>query len=294
MCNILIAGQNGIIGSFLYSELNAEHEITGIGSGSYSSQNYYDIDLTNNKIVENFVKEQNKFEVLIFLVGLAHAKGKNQNYPVFEKINFITLFNLLEAMKKFDKVPEKIIFSSTISVYGENMNKDIYSEEDDLSPNSPYAKTKILAENYLKQNFKVQSWILRFAPVYSENFKLNITRRTIIRGKNYKVGNGTNKLSLLNIKNIYFAINQILEDKVPSSIYNIADQKIYTFNDLLKFTNSKAQITIPRIIPKTAFVVGKLLKNIFLQENSIKLLTDNIYSTSKLEKYIKLPYTLSD
>ena len=30
-----------------------------------------------------------------------------------------------------------------------------------------YSKTKIEAENYLMQNFKSSSWILRLAPVYS-------------------------------------------------------------------------------------------------------------------------------
>ncbi|MBK7978845.1 MAG: NAD(P)-dependent oxidoreductase [Ignavibacteriae bacterium] len=291
---ILLAGQNGIIGSYLFNELKSHYHLFGIGKGAHISNNYCDLDLTDIKRVENFINQQIHFDVLIFLVGLAHDKGRNQDYPVFEKINFITLINLLESMKKLDKVPAKIIFSSTISVYGEKMDRDFYCEEDILNPNSPYAKTKILAENYLNKTFSNKSWILRFAPVYSEKFKLNITRRTTIKGKNYKVGKGENKLSLLNIKNIYYAVNQILEGKLPSGTYNIADQKIYTFNDLLNYTNIKTQITIPKIIPKTAYTLGKLLNNIFLQENSIKLLTDNIYSTTKLEKYIKLPYSLSD
>lgn len=292
MKKILLAGQNGIIGSFLYEELNKNNEITGIGSGSFNSPNYFNLDLTNIKDVEHFVKQQNNFDVLIFLVGLAHDKGKNQDYPVFEKVNFLTLFNLLETLKKADKLPDKIIFSSTISVYGEKIDKDVYFEDDELTPNSPYAKTKILAENYLNQNFNNHSWILRFAPVYSDNFKLNITRRTIIKGKNYKVGNGNNKLSLLNIKNIYFVVNEIIKDNLPSGTYNIADNKIYSFNDLLKYSNTKVQITISKIIPKTAYLLGKFTGNIFLQENSIKLLTDNIYSTKKIEKYINLPHSL--
>jgi len=119
---ILLAGQNGIIGSFLFDELNSENEITGIGKGPFNSQNYFDIDLSNKNEVEAFVKDSSKFDVLIFLVGLAHAKGKNKDYPVFEKINFITLFNLLESMKQQNMVFEKIIFSSTISVYGEKIN----------------------------------------------------------------------------------------------------------------------------------------------------------------------------
>lgn len=290
---ILLVGQNGIIGSFLFDKLNSENEITGIGKGPFNSQNYFNIDLLNRNEVKNFVKSSKKFDALIFLVGLAHAKGKNKEYPVFEKINLITLLNLLEMLEKENKIPKKIIFSSTISVYGEKIDKDIYKEEDILSPSTPYAKTKILAEQYLKQNYKEKSWILRFAPVYSEKFKLNIERRTLIKGKRYKVGDGKNKLSLLNIKNISMAIKEILNDHCPSGTYNLADSTVYSFNDLLAYSNGVNKVfTIPKVVPKLAFFAGRLTKNIFLQENSIKLLTDNIFSTERLEKYIKLPHSL--
>ena len=74
----LLAGQNGIIGSFLYDELKNDHEIVGIGKGEFNSPNYLNLDLSNIKDVESFVKRSEQFDVLIFLVGLAHAKGKNQ------------------------------------------------------------------------------------------------------------------------------------------------------------------------------------------------------------------------
>jgi len=290
---ILIAGQNGIIGSFLYNELKEKHEIIGIGKGKFDSSNYFDVDLSDENIVKDFVKSSEKFDVLIFLVGLAHDKGKNQDYPVFEKVNFITLLNLLEALKKENKVPDRIIFSSTISVYGEKIDKDVYKEEDELSPNSPYAKTKILAEQYLKNNFKKKSWILRFSPVYSDKFNLNIKRRTLIKGKHYKVGDGAKKLSLLNIKNISFVMKVIINNNIPAGTYNLADNMAYSYNELLAHSNAKKIITMPRIIPRIAYYVGRITNNIFLQENSIKLLTDNIYSTERLKKFIKLPYTLS-
>lgn len=85
MSKILLAGQNGIIGSFLYDTLKDNEEIKGIGKGQLDVPNYTDIDLSNIKEVEKFVKSTDRFDVLIFLVGLTHAKGKNQNYPVFKK-----------------------------------------------------------------------------------------------------------------------------------------------------------------------------------------------------------------
>ena len=64
-----------------------------------------------------------------------------------------------------------------------------YSEEAVISPESPYAVTKLKAENYLLRNYPEKSWILRLAPIYSNKFNLNIDRRTKL-GKTFKVGDG--------------------------------------------------------------------------------------------------------
>lgn len=293
MKRILIAGQNGTIGSFLSDVLSTDYNIIGIGKGEFGSSSYTNIDLLNIREVGDFIKSNPKFDNLIFLVGLAHDKGKNQDYPVFEKVNFITLFNLLESCKKYDKIPDKIIFSSTISVYGEKLNKEVYSENDKLLPSSPYAKTKILAEKYLEENFNEKSWVLRFAPVYSDDFTLNIDRRTRIKGRFYKVGKGENKLSLLNIKNISYTIKEILNGNIPPSKFNLADEKIYSYNELIKGVNAVNVLQLPSFLFRIVYFLGQLSNNIFLKENSIKLLTDNIYSTEKLKKYISLPYSLN-
>jgi len=163
-----------------------------------------------------------------------------------------------------------------------------------LSPNSPYAKTKILAEKYLTKYFKENSWILRFAPVYSNQFKLNIERRTKIKNRFYKVGDGTNKLSLLNIKNISYIIKEIIADKIPPDIYNLADTQIYDYDGLLKNRGASNVLSIPKFIPIFAYYIGKLTNNIFLLENSVKLISDNIYSTKKLQKYTQLPFTIKN
>ena len=101
-------------------------------------------------------------------------------------------------MGKVNRLPNKIIFSSTISVYGESICQNIYNEDSATSPISPYAITKLEAEKYLQNNYNSQSWILRFAPVYAPEFQLNIKRRTKVFGSFYKVGSGDIELSLCN------------------------------------------------------------------------------------------------
>jgi len=291
---ILIAGSNGIIGSQLFSHLSKDSNVLGVGYEKLSQNNYSQLDLTIKENVSTFVKENKTFSSLIFLIGLAHSKGKGAEYNKFYIVNVQTLINLLKEMKSQNKLPDKIIYSSTISTYGDKFNQNIYLEDSELIPKSPYAITKLEAEKYLLENFKEKSWILRFAPVYTPTFLLNISRRTKIKNKFYKIGNGNNKLSLLSIKNIENVIQAIIEDKVPSGIYNVSDEKEYSFNDLLKYSDAKSILIVPSIFVKSLFYMNKLIKNNFIHENSIKLLTDNIYPSTKLQKFVKLDYTLSD
>jgi nucleoside-diphosphate-sugar epimerase len=292
--SILLAGANGMIGSFLYNRFNKDYSITALDYSKGSIEdNFFSIDLIQEADVETFAEKSPKCYALIFLVGLAHKKGKGQEYDEFRSINKQTLVNLLSALEVQGKLPNKIIFASTISVYGERINQNIYNEDSEKTPFSPYAVTKLEAEEYLLKNYGVQSWVLRFAPVYSPDFQLNINRRTQSGNWFYKVGNGSKKLSLCNLENIGSAVQGILEDKVPSGIYNISDTKDYSYNDLLKYVNAKWIVRIPTFLVKGLYVVGKMMNNIFLKENATKLISDNIFPSDKIREYIELPNTLN-
>jgi UDP-glucose 4-epimerase len=285
---ILIAGGNGFIGNYISKYLQDKYEICSIGYEEYSSYNYCKVDLTQLEEVIKYVKSLPVVGTLIFLTGLAHSKGKNKDYQEFYNINVNTLINLLTTLKDYNKLPSKIIFASTISVYGENWKRETYDEKIRLSPKSPYARTKMEAEKYLLENYKNNSWILRFSPVYADNFMLNIDRRTIIKNKFYCVGDGKAKLSLLNIQNIKKVIHSIIENKVPSGVYNLADKKTYNYLDLLEFQNAEKIIHIPKFIMYLLYKLGQLIRINYLIENSIKLSTNNIFIPDKIHKFINL------
>lgn len=291
---LLLCGSNGFIGTFLFDELIDEYSIYGLDYGPpRNGDKNYSIDLTNEENVNTIASKLPQCDSIIFLVGLAHKKGKGEEIDEFRRINKQTLVNLLIALDKENKVPNKIIFASTISVYGEQINTDIYNEDSDKNPISPYAVTKLEAEQYLLENYPTQSWILRFAPVYAPNFGLNIDRRTKAAGLFYKVGKGDQKLSLCNLENIGTAVQGILEDKVPTGIYNISDEIDYSYNDLLKFMNAKWIIPIPRIFVKALYYLGTMMNNIFLKENATKLISDNVFPSSKIRQYISLSENLN-
>ena len=288
---ILILGSSGIIGSSLLSFLSSYFNGKDTEIHGCSSQN---LNLLIKEDVENFVSENSRYNIIIFLVGLAHSKGKKKDLDQFYNINFKTLRNLFKYLKKYKKIPDKIIFSSSISVYGERYGQNKYKEESLKIPLSPYAVTKLMAEDYLLTNFKSITWILRFSPVYSKTFRLNLERRTLIFKKLFRVGNGRKKLSLCNLRNINIVIKNIINGGVPSGAYNISDNKIYIYNDLLRQYNDHKIIPIPIFSIYIVYVIGIISNNIFLRENSLKLMTDNIYCSKKIRNYIRLNYILKD
>jgi nucleoside-diphosphate-sugar epimerase len=284
---ILIAGASGNIGSFLFHQLKSQFKTIGLSNNS-SNQDYISIDLLNKSKIDNLIKDIEPFSILIFLVGRAHKKGNQRDIELYYQNNYNTLINLMLFIKKYDKIPDKIIFGSTISVYGERMHQEIYLEKTELKPLSPYAITKIEAEQYLLHNFNTRTWILRFSPVYAANFLLNIEKRTKIGNYYFKVGDGGKKISLCNINNIGQSIEGILKNKVPPGIYNISDENEYSYNDLLKYIDAEKVFEIPYSLVKIIYFLGKIAKNIYLKENSIKLLSNNLFPSNKIRKYLNL------
>ncbi|SVB14581.1 uncharacterized protein METZ01_LOCUS167435 [marine metagenome] len=295
MKKILLAGGNGIIGSYLCFQLKEQASVTSIGYSNYpNKKDFINIDFTKMSQVTEFAEICDHFDVLIFLVGLVHSKGKGKNLPDFNKVNYQTLLNLLSALKNNNKIPEKIIFASTISVYGERFDQSYYKENNKLYPLSPYAITKRKAEKYLQNNFSNKSWILRFAPVYSTNYLINIHRRTKINHYFYRVGDGLNKLSLCNINNIKLAIEGIINNQIPPDIYNLSDKKYYNYKELLEWQKAPFTWPIPVYFIKLLYWISKIIKHIFLIENTIKLITDNVYPSDKIRSFIDLPANLHD
>ena len=95
------------------------------------------------------------------------------------------------------------------------------------------------------------------------------------------------------MENIGSAVQGILEDKVPSGIYNISDEIEYSYNELLKYVNAKWIVRIPTFLVKGLYVVGKIMNNIFLKENATKLISNNVFPSDKIREYIELPNTLN-
>lgn len=295
---VLITGVNGFIGSNTYNKLKDKHEVIGIDIAKKSNicDTYIHCDITDENQIIEIMKNNKDINSIIHCAALAHNKGNDLSFDRFMKVNYEATKFLVDASNKYLEL-EQFIFLSTISVYGEQMKKSVYIETDECFPKSPYAVAKKKSEEYIEHNCKSPYFILRLAPVYSEEFKLNIQRRTEMKGLNYIVGKGDNKLSLCNVKNIVDVANNIIDGNVAKNeIYNISDEKEYSFKDMLDINKvSKFKVFVPRLAISILYGINKAtIKKQFIDENSIKLISDNIYSSNKIGTNIKIKYTLSD
>lgn len=293
---VLITGVNGFIGSNIYNGLKDNHEILGISQSKKSNKcdNYICCDLTDKENLEKVIKEHRDIDVIVHCAALAHNKGNDLSKERFMKVNYEVTKYLVDISNEYLKL-KHFIFLSTISVYGERMDKDVYIESDECYPKSPYAVAKKKSEEYIEANCRSPYYILRLAPVYSDEFRLNIQRRTEMKGFNYIVGNGKSKLSLCNINNIVVTIYNIIDKNVEKNeIYNISDEEIYSFASIIEVNNvSKMKLRVPKIGIQLLHRINKItINNQFIDENSIKLVSDNIYPSKKISKNINLKYDL--
>ena len=125
------------------------------------------IDIRQSSKIQNLFKN-NYFDVVMHFAAQAGVRYSLINPKKYIEVNKKGFENLLNALK--EKPPQKIIFASSSSVYG-NSKKLPTNEKNILKPNNVYAKTKInnekLAKMY-KKKFGLNICGLRFFTVYGE------------------------------------------------------------------------------------------------------------------------------
>lgn len=183
--NILVTGGAGYIGSTLclhlkkkYHKIFKVYVIDNLSSGKIKYLNcdkFFKIDLNNKFKLNNFFRK-NRVDIVVHLAGYTNLRDKSSKK--FYVNNFLATKNLVDNIVKFRI--EKLIFSSTASVYGNPKNIPVV-ETSKTFPISYYGKSKLKAENYIKK-FSL------------ENFSSIIFRFFNVSGANvfYKIGEDKN------------------------------------------------------------------------------------------------------
>jgi nucleoside-diphosphate-sugar epimerase len=310
MKRIVITGVNGIIGSELCRRfIGKGYYVIGIDRTESEEREenneqfkYVKLDITDKDKAGQFFSDLS-FDYLIHGAALVHKNSPDLSFDNFMKINFEGTKNIFDSVagNKSNSGFGGAVFFSTIEVYGGEGRDGVISEGDECKPITFYGKSKLAAEKYLlnlNKEDKLPIVILRLTPVYSKNFLRNVKRRVFIGGDKffYRVGNGEQKISLCSRNNVIDVLEACIEGKVPfGEVFNIADDKVYSFNDLSNYFRELVggnRITVK--IPKCIVHYGIRLVSLMFSSRKERLLSiyykltkDNIYSIEKAKKLFK-------
>lgn len=302
---ILITGINGFIGQHIARRLlKEEYNILGVSledNCAINNENliYKKIDITNYKRINQVFKNYH-IEGVIHLAAIVHQNPKARLKEIYYNVNYRASKNIFRHC--VENNVKKLLFTSTIEVYKEQEEKIIH-ENFECNPHSVYGRTKLLAEKSLISiaNNKLNYAIVRLAPVYAENFKLNINKRIYIVPKKlaYYFKKGDYLFNFCSINNVTDFISETLKNPdFKSGIYNLSDSKNYNVRQIIslekKQCNLKWVIRLPYYICLALiFLYEKIYCKLLKKESIIsiynfkKLFRGTIYSNIKARKIVK-------
>ena len=163
MEKLLFTGGTGFLGKNTRSILDGMYEVTTCGIS------------TDDMLKANLAKEvptlDQHYNVVLHACGKAHVLPKSEaEKQAFFDVNYQGTVNLCSALENVG-VPKALIFISTVAVYGCEFGK-LITENHPLNGDTPYAKSKIMAEEYLVR------WCQK------NNVILGILRPSLLAGKN--------------------------------------------------------------------------------------------------------------
>lgn len=256
MKKLLFTGGTGFLGHNIRPILDKIYEVHTLG---LSAEN----DIRTN-LAQNVPDINIQYDVVLHAAGKAHVVPKTEaDKQAFFLVNYQGTINMCKALEKVG-VPKAFIFISSVAVYGCEYG-ELITEEHPLKGESPYAKSKIMAEEYLTK------WCSEHGIV------LGILRPSLLAGKNAPgnlgaMVNGIRKGYYMNIaggkviKSILMAediarLVPILEEK--GGTYNVCDTRQPSFGEIsmsvAKQLGKGTPLSIPYWIAWCMAKVGDLL-----------------------------------
>lgn len=277
--SILVTGGAGYIGSHTVKLLKKNNSDVvvfdnlsrGHKEALPSNVTFENVDLLNFNEINKILKKYT-IDAVIHFAAFAYVGESVEKPSIYYRNNVIGAINLLNALK--ENGIQKIIFSSTCSIYG-NPQKIPITEKHNILPINPYAKTKYIIENILEdydRSYNIKYVSLRYFNAAGADFnaeigeshnpethlipiviKAALEKRGIvyIYGDDYETEDGTcvrdyvhvNDLAEAHIK----AMEYLNKDK-PSEIFNLGTGIGFSVKEIIsivkKITNTSISVKI--------------------------------------------------
>jgi len=275
---ILITGVAGFIGSSIAKKIKNKYKLFGIDNLSTGKKTnipkevtFYKLDLSKKNCLKNFPR----VDYIMHLAGQSSA-DKSFNSPILDlQQNTQSTLNIIEYAKR--KKVKKIIYASSMSVYGNIIKKNL-SENENVNPVSFYGVSKLSSEKYLSLlSPNVNYLILRMFNVYGpgQNLKdlnqgmVSIYLSQYLYKKKILVKGSVERIrDFIYIDDVVNIWVKSINNNIKNEIFNVGTGIGYSVKNLIKLISNTANI---KVINPT-------------KGDQFKIVSNN----KKLKKYFKL------
>lgn len=269
---ILVTGASGFIGSFIVEHgLEQGMEVWAAVRKSSSRRylqdkriRFIELDLSNadrlSRQLANHKSDHGAWDYVVHAAGITKSHRESD----FELINTEGTRTLVEALRSLNMVSERFVYLSSLSVFGpiketacapsapedrtpeksqqgkskKNCLYEPILESDTPKPNTAYGRSKLDAENYLRQLQGFPVVILRPTGVYGPREKdYFLMVKSIKQHIDFAVGFKPQRITFVYVKDLVQAVYLALEKGKAGRCYFVSDGNNYSsraFSDLIQ------------------------------------------------------------
>lgn len=277
---VLITGASGFIGSTIVDKALERGYETWAGIRESSSREYLRderirfIDLPyhdKKKLTDRlrlFADEQGRFDYIIHVAGVTKALRKTD----FDRVNYTYTRHFAEALIEARAVPDTFVLMSSLSALGvgDETGYTPFGTTHFARPNTVYGKSKLKAENYLRELDDFPYLILRPTGVYGpRDSDYHILMKAVQGGLNVGVGYRKQLLSFIYSEDLANAIFLLLEKGITRKEFVVSDGDCYTdaeFNAIVQEALQRKRVLrlkIPLFLVRPAAYLSEKISALF-------------------------------
>ena len=281
---ILITGASGFIGSFIVEEALRQGMETWAAVRSSSSRaflrdsriHFIELDLSSEERLKEQLKDL-RFDYVVHAAGVTKCLRQAD----FFKVNTEGTKNLARALLALRMPLRRFVYLSSLSIMGNIREEQPYQEireSDTPRPNTAYGKSKLAAEQWLRQlneelavrNEKLFPYIvLRPTGVYGPRERdYFLMAKSISQHSDFAVGFKRQDITFVYVTDVVQAVFLALEKGADGRCYFLSDGEVYqssTFSDLIRrelgnpwWIRVTAPIWLLRVITFCGDIIGHL------------------------------------
>ncbi|AME00673.1 nucleoside-diphosphate-sugar epimerase [Moraxella osloensis] len=204
----------------------------------------------------------NTADAIIHLAGKAHDTKNSSDDNEYYRVNTDLTIALFDKFLQSDI--KDFIFFSSVKAAADSVEGTL-TEDSKANPQTAYGKSKLKAETYLLSKqlpSNKRLIIIRPCMIHGEGNKgnLNLLYQVVKYNVPWILAAYENRRSFISIDNLNYVVYEILNHpKIPSGIYNIADDKPMSTNGLISLIAESINKK-PRLLKIPKFAISQMAK----------------------------------